>query len=307
MGEYLGPSVRWLFAERNGRPPIKEREVYADLHAHPCIHDDKSLLQTLDACVENDVGLLACTAHNNGNELSFWRVKDLMSKEGPYACDDRNLALVFEYKCMKVIMVPAYETRCDVPDVGTMHLVALMPDRAYIPSDRQPFKDCVEDCRRHNAIVLAAHPYLICDPDHPRVRVATARERDIIYDKVFPHVDAADAISAAGLWLKAANEHLMDDYLARCIATSDAHGSRGWKRREIGRAGTIFSLGDWISGSDLRQNLRVRLQSGNHKKHLRYMPFFGFVGVCLEALHVPWRAREPMPTTAKPTNREQTF
>jgi hypothetical protein len=307
MGDYLSASVRWAFAERNGRPPVKEREVYADLHAHPCISDKKSLLQTLDACIENYVGLLACTTHNSPKELSFWRVKDLLSKEGPYACDDRDLALVFACKGKKIIMVPAYETRCEVPDVGTMHLVALMPDRAYIPSDRQPFKDCIEECRRHNAIVLAAHPYLICNPDRPRVHVATARERGIIYEKVFPYVDAADAISAAGLWLKAANEHLMDDYLARCIATSDAHGSKAWKRREIGRAGTIFTLGDWISGTDLRKNLRARLQSGNHKKHLRYMSFLGFMGVCLEAFHVPWQTKEPLPIAVNPAKREQTF
>jgi hypothetical protein len=301
MGEYLGPSVRWLFAERNGRPPIQEREVYADLHVHPCITDKQSLLQTLDACVEHDVGLLACTAHNTSTELSYWQMQSFIRQDAGYSCEDRGLALIFGYKGKKVTFVPAYETQAVVPDVGSLHLVALMPDRGYIPIERQPFKQSIENCREHNAIVIAAHPYLICDPDEPRVHVADARERDIICNEVFPHVEAADAISAAGLWLIAANDHLKDDY-ARWIATSDAHGSTGRKRREIGRAGTIFALGDWMAGTDLRERLRARLQSGNHQPHLRYMPFSGFMGVCLEAFRGAHR-----PTLGATPNREQTF
>ncbi len=300
MGEYLSTSVRWAFASKNSLPPRKGSEVFADLHAHPCIKDDETLRQTLDACVAHDVGLLACTAHTS--ELSFWRIKDIAKKAKRYDIEDKGLALSFSYKGKNVTFVPAYETRCLIEGVGTMHVVALMPNQGYMPSDRKPFKECHNECRTYNAIVIAAHPYLVCDPDKPRVHVANAKERDIICETVFPYVEAADAISAAGLWLMAANEHLVDDY-ARWIATSDAHGTTPRRKREIGRAGTVFTLGNWSSGDDLRERLRSKLQYGSHTPHLRYMPFSSFIGVCVQAFQTPWHPREPVDSA----QREQTF
>lgn len=66
---HVASSVNYLLkvVVRAKLPSLSGTEIAADLHAHPCITNTRTLLDTLDAMAANCLTLLALTVHGAGN------------------------------------------------------------------------------------------------------------------------------------------------------------------------------------------------------------------------------------------------
>jgi hypothetical protein len=290
LTEYLSGTWRYLkqtsFNGSIHRPELKLGQVTADLHAHACIANIRDLRDTLDVLVEHNVGVFPIVTHGTGSahDMNYWQVKDLVQaseKTQPFEFEDRGLAFDILHKGRRITHVPGYETWCFVDGIrGAVDVLALMPDKGFEDEARSgiSFTEYLAMGRHHNAIVIAAHPFTICERGRtPRFAVANAKEREVMGRKVLWEVDGVDVVGANCFWFICSNELLLKEYEGRPLANSDAHGTSHYTRQEIGRSGNIFDLGNWETGVELREMLRSRIRQEDFVPFLNYMspPRFG--------------------------------
>ncbi|RMF54979.1 hypothetical protein D6745_03535 [Candidatus Woesearchaeota archaeon] len=269
---------------RSGQPELKPGEIIADLHAHPYIYSENDLIDTLNAAKTNNVGILAVTCHaTSKKQHDLSGVKRLFQNSTGYLCllnrHDYGLSLSVDAIGKKITLVGAYETSVRLDGVsGGLDVLALMPDEGFSDHAKSgmPLDEYLDVARKHNAIIIGAHPFTIHDPYGPfgffRFRLAKPEERVAIREKLFPEVESVDLVSDNAAWMVISDELVQQEYPGKPLANSDAHGIDSRTRREIGRSGNIFSLDKEPVGEELRNELRQAIVSGNFRTYHNHTP-----------------------------------
>ncbi len=283
------------------QPELEENEYIADLHAHPYIVKEKDLIDTLDIMADNNVSLLSITSHGQGhsNECDLNMAKQILkytdfAKNTDYLELENSIHL--NHRGKQLTLIGGFEYSLAVEGIkGKMDFIALMPDPEF---DRSldpkfvTFEQFISASQEYNAITMAAHPYTLSDPYGPfgffKFRLADQKEREIIRDNVFPNVDTADLVASNCAWMVYSNEQVEEDYHGKPLTNSDTHGVNHYTRKEIGRAGNIFSFPREKSDEALlREKLHENIKLGNFRSYLNYTPSLQFItGVAFNKLMV---------------------
>ncbi|MBU0980371.1 MAG: hypothetical protein KJ709_06175 [Nanoarchaeota archaeon] len=280
FSDFIKANLSYLKATLPSRRPVlHDGGMLCDLHAHPYIHSRKTLIDTFDVMVRNNVSLLTLGTHGRGNarEYDFWEVKELMQKEG-IKFEDKGIAFTVKHHGKTLTLIGGYEPPIHFKGiVGKIDILTLMPDpdfQLHLKKDMM-FKDYLKLSRRHNGIVIGAHCYTIGDPEGRngiiKFRLANSEDKKILKKSLFPFVDGLDTVSSNVLWMLRSNELIKEDY-GKPLANSDAHSPSHHTRLEIGRSGNIMKLKPWKTGKDLRGQLRHIIKTKQFEPILNYTP-----------------------------------
>ena len=276
------------------QPAIWGDEIIVDFEVNPVIRSIEDFVKTVDALLNNRIGIAGIIGPARTNEAKthniendFWMLKQLIKAQPFIQYEDLGLAVKLRRPTQELTLVGVYKKYVKLEGIkGKIAVTSIMPDEGFekYMAQAETFEDIIDYARDFNAIVVGANPYTVVDPKGLggiiKFRLATAEERGIISERVFPEVDAVSLIATNCAWMMRSDELVKSHYSGSILANSGMHTGKicaEYTRAEAGRSGNVFVKKEYNDGEELRDYLFRTITRRQFRHYHNHTPIGQFI------------------------------